>query len=217
MNISNRLKTIYNFIDKEDKVIDVGCDHALLSIYISLNKKNKHIIASDINEKPLEKAKENIKKYDLDKKIKIVCQDGIDNLYDSDTIILSGMGTSTILNILFKNNNLSNIKKIIISSNNDYYELRKTMNKNNFYIIDEEIVLENKKYYPIIVYKKGKERLNDKELKYGPILLKNKSKVFLKYINENKNKLLKIYYSLPNKYILKKMSIKKEIKSLEKI
>ena len=39
------------------RVVDVGCDHGLLSIYIYLNKKNVSVIASDINEKPLKEAK----------------------------------------------------------------------------------------------------------------------------------------------------------------
>ena len=216
MVISNRLKSIYNFIDKKDKVIDVGCDHALLSIYLYLNKKNKYIVASDINEKPLEKALENIKKYNLEDKIKIVCQDGIKDVFKCDTAIISGMGTTTILNIL-SDKNLSNLNKIIISSNNDYYMLRKKMNKKGFYIDKEDLVYEKGKYYPVIVYRRGKQHLKNIELEYGPILLKEKSEVFLKYIDHEKNKKLKIYKSLPNKYIIKKLIIKKEIKSLNKI
>ena len=41
MNISNRLKTIADMIDGNYHVIDVGCDHALLDIYLTLNKKIK--------------------------------------------------------------------------------------------------------------------------------------------------------------------------------
>ena len=40
MRISKRLKTISEFIDKEDKIIDIGCDHALLDIYIKENIKS---------------------------------------------------------------------------------------------------------------------------------------------------------------------------------
>ena len=34
MRISKRLKAITEFIDKDDKVVDIGCDHALLDIYL---------------------------------------------------------------------------------------------------------------------------------------------------------------------------------------
>ena len=40
IKLSNRLEAISSFIDKKDISLDVGCDHALLDIYLS-NKYNK--------------------------------------------------------------------------------------------------------------------------------------------------------------------------------
>ena len=37
MRLSKRLKAITEFVDKEDRIIDIGCDHALLDIYIKEN------------------------------------------------------------------------------------------------------------------------------------------------------------------------------------
>ena len=34
MKLSKRLKAISEFIDNEDRIIDIGCDHALLDIYL---------------------------------------------------------------------------------------------------------------------------------------------------------------------------------------
>ena len=36
--ISNRLKSIVKFVEKKDSVVDVGCDHGLLSIYLVENE-----------------------------------------------------------------------------------------------------------------------------------------------------------------------------------
>ena len=47
---SLRLKTVASFINQDDKVVDIGCDHAYLSIYLIKNKFCKKVIASDINE-----------------------------------------------------------------------------------------------------------------------------------------------------------------------
>ena len=58
MNIDNRLKRIADFIPSDSYILDVGCDHALLDIYLALNRKNIKLIASDINENPLKKAQE---------------------------------------------------------------------------------------------------------------------------------------------------------------
>ena len=75
INISNRLKTVASLVLEDNKtksLIDVGCDHALLDIYILQNNDNLKIVASDINKGPLDKAKENITKYSFLDKIKLI-------------------------------------------------------------------------------------------------------------------------------------------------
>lgn len=215
MKISNRLKQIGDFVEDNSNLIDVGCDHALLDIYLYQTKKNLTITASDINEKPLENAKNNLIKYNLQDKIKLTKMDGIKNINkDIDTIIISGMGTKTIIDILLKDKaKLKNIKNIIISTNNDYYLLRKTLIKNNYYIEKEKIILEKNKFYPVILFKKGKKYHNKFTLKYGPY---NKEETYIKYLTKEKEKLQKINKNLPNKYLYKKIINNIQIKKLVK-
>ena len=101
MRISKRLKTISEFIDKEDKIIDIGCDHALLDIYIKENIKNDVVIASDIHEGALSQAKKNITKHSLDGIIELRLGDGLDVIDDGEvnTIIIAGMGYNNIVKI----------------------------------------------------------------------------------------------------------------------
>ena len=63
INLSPRLKLISDFVPLDSKVMDIGCDHGLLDIYLyqNKNKKVKKIIASDINSSALNNAIENIK------------------------------------------------------------------------------------------------------------------------------------------------------------
>ena len=65
MQIRKRLKAIASLVPKGAKVIDIGCDHALLDVYLTLYNQNK-CIASDVNKNAYEIAKSNIKKYNLD-------------------------------------------------------------------------------------------------------------------------------------------------------
>lgn len=217
MKISKRLKTIASFVKEDAYILDVGCDHALLDIYLTLNNPNIKAIASDINEKPLIQAKKNIEKYNLEDKITIKKADGLEKINKYvDTVIIAGMGTTTILNIL-KNGDLTNIKRLIISSNNDYYELRKNITKLGFKIVDETIVYENKNYYPIIIFEKGYQKYKKIELKEGPILLTKKEKIFFQYINNKIDRLENILKNLNQKHFLLKISIKKEISNLKKL
>ena len=61
MRISKRLKAVADFINDKEKIIDIGCDHALLDIYLFENKEKIKIIASDIHEGAILSAKRILK------------------------------------------------------------------------------------------------------------------------------------------------------------
>lgn len=213
MRINKRLLAITDYVDDNSNIIDVGCDHALLDIYLVQNKKNVFCIASDINEGPLEQARKNIEKYNLEDKIKTKLGNGIEPIEQNiDTIIISGMGGSTITEILKNKDKLINVKKIILSPNNDFYKVRKTMNKMRYKIICEKMILDRGKFYPIIVLEKGIERLNRRKLLYGSCVKNNDD--YKKYIFYLKDNLEFKLNSIPKKYIIKRFLIKKQISFL---
>ena len=159
--LNKRLETLSAFINDNEVVLDIGCDHGLLGIYLTLNKNNIKVISSDINKKPLDKAKENINKYGLDNKIEVRFGDGLSVMTDDiNTIVISGMGALNIINILKDINKYPNISKLVLSPNNDFKLLRKEICKLGFKIKKEEIVLEKGKYYLISEFIKGKDKVN---------------------------------------------------------
>ena len=218
MNLDNRLKRITDFIPSDSYILDVGCDHALLDIYLALNRNNVKLIASDINENPLKIAKENIKKYNLEDEITLEKADGVSKINDEvDTVVIAGMGTSTINDII--NNDLKklkNVKKIIISSHTSSFELRENMNKKGFKIIDEAVVFDKGKYYEIIVYSNGYEKLSKLDMKYGPISSQRKDEITKAYFNERYLKLIEIYKKIPNGNKKLKDDLNKKIKEIKK-
>ena len=118
IKISKRLETIASLVPINSSVIDVGCDHGLLDIYLYQKNICKKIIASDININALNNAKENIKKYKLSKYIETRLGSGLDALFSNDkidTIIISGMGAHTIIDILKNDYNIKNINEKVYS------------------------------------------------------------------------------------------------------
>lgn len=207
-----KLKAIAFYIDKEDKVIDIGCDHAYLDIYLAQENLCKKIIASDINENALQSAVNNIDKFRLNKKIKTVLSDGLESIDTRfiNTIVIAGMGCKTIKHILSVKD-LDNIDKIILSSNNDQYELRKFMYSIGYHLEDEKIIYEKKHYYVVSKYIKGKEKCNKNLLHFG--IYKEENKEYYEYLyKENINVLKKI----PITKLGRRYSIKKENKLLKK-
>ena len=204
MNLSNRLMSVATLVPVGVRVIDVGCDHAYLDIYLTQNNENK-CIATDINEKALNNAKKNIEKNNLKDKIEVKLTDGLKGIKinKNDTIVISGMGTHTILDIL-KTNKLSDT--LIISSNNDIEILRRKV-VNLGFIVDTEIFLIDKgKPYIIIKFKKGELKYKQIDYVLGPILKNN-----IQYKEYLIKKNTKILNNISKKKILLRIKYKYQI------
>lgn len=189
--IDERLKSLVKYVDKKDNIIDVGCDHALLDIYLVQNNITDSVIVSDISNNALQQGINNIKKYNLDDRIDVRCGNGLEVLNNEDdinTIIISGMGTNTILDIL-NNNYLSKVNKLIIQSNKDYYLLRSGVTKLGFIISNEEVIVVNNKLYINIIFVRGNKKYSLNELKYGTKDMLNKE-IYYKYLINKYNKIL---------------------------
>lgn len=184
----NRIDAIYSFIDLKDRVVDVGCDQAKLGILLA--KRNQKSIASDISPKVIERASLDIRKLGLDNLIDLRVSNGLQNIKknEADTLVLSGMGTHIILEIL--NNTKLKFNKIITISNNYHDILRDKMNELNYKVDKELIIKENNKYYNLILFTEGTKEYSQKELLLGL------NQVDSKQYNEYLNHLLKKYKTI---------------------
>ena len=204
--ISNRLKAIASLVDTKS-IIDVGCDHALLDIY--LTNKGIKCRGTDISSNCIKLAKENLKKHNLEDKIELYITDGVKNIdiYPTDTIVVAGMGTNTILDII---KDVSN--PLILVSNNDIFTLRKEVVKLGYYIDNEVTIKDGKYFYVIIRFKKGKKKYRFNDYILGPILKQNNNKDYYNYLY---NKLLRNYKNI-NKNIIKKLKEKRILNIVKK-
>ena len=213
MKINARLKKIGDLVEANSFCLDVGCDHALLDIYLVSSKRNIKAVASDIADGPIEQAKKNIKRERLENEIEVRKGAGISTYTkEIDTVIISGMGGRNIIGIC--KNDLRILKKIdtlIISPNNYHEDVKRFLCKNGFYIENEEFVRDGKFIYQIIIFKKGKKKYSKKEYFFGPVFLEKKGPLFREYY-EREMKSREILISLlPKNFRLKKISIRKEI------
>lgn len=216
--LSSRLQAVANFVSSDAKVIDIGCDHGLLSIYLAEKYENIKIIASDINEKALSSAIKNIKNARLEDRIDIRLGAGLDVVKSDeiDTILLAGMGANTIVGILkYAKDKLINVKDIIIQSNTDLYFLRKNITSIGYYIADEVMIQDKNIIYTIIKFSKGKKWYSYKELYLGPILLSENSELFKKKCDKDEKMLKMILNNIKEGHYLYKFKIKRNIKILE--
>ena len=213
--LSNRLKAIVKFVDKKDSIVDVGCDHGYLSIYLSQNKLVKKVIASDINQNALNSAINNIKKSNLD--IETVLSDGIKdvNLKGINTLVISGMGTSTILHILSDSNKLKNINKLLLQSNNDHEDLRRNLNKIGYYLEDETYTFDKGKWYVTCKFVKSELTNSEEVIKYGLLNNDEYNKYLLEYEENIVNRIPWKSFKAKINAILKYRKLKKTISKVK--
>ena len=220
IKLSKRLSIIADYVDNNATIIDVGCDHALLDIYLIQSKKIKKAIACDIKEGALNQARKNINISGISN-IDLRLSDGLDCINEDDnidTIIISGLGDNKIISILDKDiKKLDNIDTIIIQSNTGINKIRKYMTGINYHISEEKLIKDNNIIYTIIKFKKGYYKYSNKQLEYGPILIKEKGELFEELINNMISSNNKIINKLPNSNIIKKLKLKFKNLSLKSI
>ncbi len=219
MKINKRLQTIGDLVPLSSYPLDIGCDHALLSIYLVKEKGITKAIASDNKANPLKKAKENISFYQIKDKVKLIKAEGLDSYQEGvDTITISGMGGLNI-NIIIENNkkNLKHIETLILSPNNYSLAVKRKLTKLGYHISNESLVKENNIIYEILVFTKGRKYYSYKKLFLGPILMIKKDDITKEYYQrqlETKKSLLKV---LPKSFSNKIRLTKKEIRYLEEV
>ena len=199
MKISKRLEAISDFIEETDRLIDIGCDHAILDIYLCEKYENINIIASDIHEGALDQAISNIDKHDLVERIETRLGDGLTivNPSEFDTIVISGMGFHNIKKILSNKPKMINFPKIIIQCNTDVVKLRKFVIKLGYKITREQLVMDNDIIYTVIEFKQGKEKYNYDQIYFGPRILENKDELFYEYYSKKLLKYENLLLQLP--------------------
>ena len=149
VELSKRLNLIASFVEADSRVCDVGTDHGYLPAFLYLSGKCKCVTATDINQKPLESARQNLKRLGADGVNLVLC-DGLSGVeQDSiDTVIIAGMGGEVISGIIARAEFLrDSAKSLILQPTTAAKQLRVFLAQNGFNIEREQAVKENGKIY----------------------------------------------------------------------
>lgn len=223
---SKRLKKIADYVKGTGPILDIGSDHAYLPIYLIKEKEIKSAIAGEVVKGPFEKAKNEVENEKLSNQISVRLGNGFEVLKEEDkidSIFICGMGGILISEIIKNGKEEDKIpehSRLILQANNKEKDLRKCLEELNYAIIEEDIVKEKEKFYEIIVAEKSQSvpDYTNLEFSYGPILLKNKSKIFKekwqKILNKNKNILKQLDKDKHQEEIEK---LKEKNKEIEKV
>jgi tRNA (adenine22-N1)-methyltransferase len=188
MNISNRLQIIAELIDSTDKVADIGTDHGKVPVYLVQHKAPEKIYGSDLNEGPLNSAKEFITAHQMTDQIELRLGSGLQPYSPGEIncAIIAGMGGTLIREILEQGkDHLAFLEKLILQPQQGSYQLRQWLVEHQFRIEDEILIQENGIFYEIIYAVPGTTKnYTDLELELGFHLLKKGDETSIAYLNE---------------------------------
>lgn len=206
--LSKRLAQVAQFIPIGCRLADIGTDHAYLPVHLALAGKISSAIATDINEGPVQAARANVEKYQLQSVIDVRQGDGLAVLQpgEVDVIVLAGMGGSLVCRLLEEGKDkLVSVSRLIIQANTCTYQVRRWLMRNGWELKAEKMVEERGKYYEILMAEPGQGEApyigldgeeREQALYMGPFLLQEKDEVFISKWTEEYEQKRRIIASL---------------------
>lgn len=196
MQLSKRLKAVTDNVTRGNKVADIGCDHAYVSIYLIQQQIATNVIAMDVNKGPLMIATENIKKYGYQDQIETRRSDGAKELKvkECETIIIAGMGGGLTTKILKDSKEVvQDIDELVLQPQSEIPLVRHYLHEIGFKIVNENMLMDEGKYYVVLRAIKGQESYDKQEYYlYGKLLLENKNQVLKEYLENGYQKHIEI-------------------------
>ena len=185
IELGERLTRVASFVPNGSKVCDVGSDHAYLPVYLIQNDQITSAIAGEVVEGPYLSAKQTVRDYRMENRIEVRLGDGLQILTKEDdvtAVTICGMGGELISRILeagYNGGHLNGRERLILQPNVAEHFVREWLMNHSFRIVEETVVEDNHRLYEIIVAEPVDKRVEytELELKYGPILLKESSKL----------------------------------------
>lgn len=154
IRLAPRLAQALSMLPQSHMLVDVGCDHGKLCLAALFEGKASRVVAVDVSEASLAKARTYFDKFGLS--AEFVRADGIAFLDPADsgdyTAALCGMGGELIADILARGESAARAAlALVLQPMGGERELRGWLFANGYAILDEDTVLDAGRYYQLIL------------------------------------------------------------------
>jgi len=185
LKLGARLAAIAAYVLPGSRVADIGTDHGYLAAQLAARGDVGFVIAGDVNEGPLAAARELINNLGLTDKIAVRLGDGLAVVRpeEVDTVVIAGMGGTTMIHILTPQTGLAHkLKRLILQPMVGAGTLRLWLVKNGFCLVDERLVREEGRIYEIIVAEPGPGTPDNLlSVEFGSLLWKKRDPLLKEY------------------------------------
>lgn len=183
--LSPRLLACCGFVSPGDRVADIGCDHGYLGIHLLQTGLARSVIATDVNEMPLQSAMRNAQKYGVRDKMTFYLSDGVRNIpRNFDVMVCAGMGADTMVSILEAAPWLKAQQyRLILQCQSKTPMLRQYLSEHGWRITEETVLRDGRFLYTVmeVIWQPGYPRLTVGQWYFPPALLENPAEELPEY------------------------------------
>lgn len=190
--LSERLSSLARQVSPGKCVVDVGCDHGFLSIYLVQQGISPRVLAMDVRKGPLSGAQEHIAEYGMGDYIETRLSDGLleYRIGEAQSLVCAGMGGKLMMKILKESEEKAkSLEELILQPQSELPAFRRFLKAEGYLTLDENILCEEGKYYFLfkVCYAPGKESAEEEPQavlyeKYGRLLLQRRHPVLKEYL-----------------------------------
>ncbi len=150
-----RLRMLAELIPVGARVVDVGTDHARLPAYLVQKGIAKHVLATDVREGPLTRARRTLVACGTEEHVTLHLVDGLTGLTAEqyDTVVVAGMGADTMISILKKA--LPTHALLLLQPMSHAERLRDFLGQSGYRIDIELLAREDRRLYNILAARYG--------------------------------------------------------------
>jgi len=186
IRLTPRLKMLAELVTPGTTIADIGTDHAYLPAWLIQNGICPSAWACDVQNGPLENARETVLEENLEHAIDLRLGSGLRPLLQDvpQGIVMAGMGGLLMIELLEDRIELARtVDYLLLQPMTSQPELRRWLVENGFGIVQERLAQENWRYYEIIRAEYGNPQspnsLNDE---IGYVLPKSDDPLFQAFI-----------------------------------
>ena len=140
---------VAELVPKSKIAADVGTDHGYLAVWLLQSGRAERVLATDIHEGPLNRAKQTAVEYGLESEIETQLCDGLQfpGAEQAESVIIAGMGGETMISILSAAPWTKQGRTLVLQPQSKRPELEQWLHENGYTLTDAKLCLDAGKLY----------------------------------------------------------------------
>ena len=161
---------------------DIGTDHAFLPCHLLRTGTCQHMIAADVSEKALARARENLTRQRLIDRAEVVLADGLDAITRRCSCIsVMGMGGELMGRILRRGQERLQGAVLVLGAHTELHLVREAVRDVGYHIVEERLCRAAGRFYVFWRAEEGPADMPTEEVRYGRLLWQEEPTLLREY------------------------------------